>query len=1005
MLSGASSLDELINKAIKNNQSAMALTDTNGLYGAVEFYTKAKQAGIKPIIGSQIDDSSGNSAIVISKNAEGYRALCRLITARRLDDDTENSPENRKRFSLCETLPSEVSSGNLIIISGSESILDILKNINSGENLFAGVFHPLNKSERQKIRMIYAFSENRQIKRVAVNRVYFASRKDFLTHKLLTAIRLLSTVDTVSDEHLMSKHSYLKSSDEMAKYFSFDPNAIENTLKIAEQCNLELPLGNKNFPLYPKTGVSQSPQILSEICRCALRERYNNSQISAAQKRLDYELDVIIQMGYADYFLIVKDIVDFARGEKIPCVGRGSAADSIVSYLLHITDVDPIKHNLYFERFLNRERIDPPDIDVDFCWKRRDDVLKYVYDTYGADKVAMISTHVAFELRSSIREAGKALGMPESEVNKITERLPHFSSDGIDEVFEKYPETKSMKSDSPLFKRIIKLAKKIGGFPRHLGIHAGGIVIAPTNITNWTPLERASKGLVITQYEMRSIEELGLLKIDLLGQRSLSVIADCAAEIRHSHGISIDPEKIPMDDYETRKIMREGKTIGCFQIESPGMRGLLRKLKADEFEILTAASSLIRPGPKDSGMMKKFIRRHHKTEPVTYTHPLMKDVLQDTYGVMVYQEDVLKVAQTIAGMSLGRADLLRRSMSAKKGAIPLSEFKREFFEGAEKKGIPPKITEEIWNQMHAFAGYAFCKAHSASYARISFQATYLKAHYPSIFFAAVISNGGGFYDIEAYVSEARRWGLTLLLPSINHSVKDWRGIGENILCGLGQIKNLTDISIQKIISSRENKPFISPEDFFLRANLPPSDLYQLIYAGALDEFGLPRTELFYLCEEYIRAKVKPYASEDLFEAPIKYADKKLFKDLSESELFTQEYNALDVAIRFHPLRLYTEKLRREKIIMAKDIAKFKNRLITLAGWIVTHRRVRTSKNEIMKFVTLEDETDIYDAVLFPDTYKKFGDSILTRGPYIITGKVTHEHGVCAIEPVNFRLIH
>lgn len=1011
LLRGASSIDSLIKKTKKNKQIALALTDTNAVYGAVEFYKKALQANIKPIIGSLVEDENNERAIIIAKNLEGYRQLCQIITALKLSEENPNIHNkqdfieiNKEKFSISKYLIENNFSENLIILSDSLSfITNLLKN-HFKNNLYAEIYKPNNKTERENVRNIIRISEKRGIPLVVSNRVYFANRHDYLIHRLLTAIRLLTTIESIPEDNLVSKSCFLKSTDEMINAFKDFPDAIKNTLKISEMCELKLPLGINNYPLFSLPNKDDSKMVLRDICYKSISKRYEESKIKKAQERLDYELEIICQKGYADYFLIVKDIVDYANSKKIPSVGRGSAADSIVSYLLGITDVDPIKHNLYFERFLNPDRIDPPDIDVDFCWKRRDYILNYVYEKYGFEKVAMISTHVRFELRSSIRETGKVLGFSESEMNDITQRLPHFGADDIEGAFKKIPEAATVDTSSKHIKQIIKLAKKIGGFPRHIGMHPSGLVITPSPLNNWTPLERAAKGLIITQYEMHAIEELGLLKIDLLGQRSLSVIADTVESISKNNGIKIITNKIPMEDKKTKQLMRSGKTIGCFQIESPGMCGLLRKLKVDEFEILTAASSLIRPGPKDSGMMKNFIRRHLKMEPVVYLHPVMKKVLSDTYGVMVYQEDVLKIAQIFAGMSLGRADLLRRSMSAKKGAIPLMEFKEEFFAGAAKKGYDDKLIEKVWRQLYSFAGYAFCKAHSASYAKISFQAAYLKAHHPAEFFAAVISNGGGFYDREAYVSEARRWGLKIFLPSINNSNADWIGRDSQILCGLAQIKNISEDSIKNILAEREKGKFLSLTDFFIRTKLPSSETELIISSGCLDEFGYSRPQIFFIFQTFLNNKKSKMIQKDLLE--IKDDDKNIpiLNNLSEEELFYQEYKALDVPIRFHPLKLFQDKIKQENVILAKDINKHKNKTVKIAGWMVTHRRVRTSKNEIMKFVTLEDETDIYDTVLFPDIYKKFGAIILTRGPYMVTGKITHDHSVCSIEVQDVKLI-
>ena len=731
----------------------------------------------------------------------------------------------------------------------------------------------------------------------------------------------------------------------------------------------------------------RSENLLVKVCHKALGEKYDPITTDVL-KRLTYELDIIIEMGFADYFLIVWDIVRWANRQGIPTVGRGSAAGSMVSYLLGTTPVDPMEHNLIFERFLNPERKEPPDIDVDLCWKRRDEVIEYVYERYGKERVAMISTFNTYRLRGAVRDVARAVGLSEREINRLSRELPLRH--------EKMGEGKWKRGDSR-YGEVFRLARQLEGRPRHMGIHCGGIVISPGKITDHLPLQRSTKGPVVTQFDMHGVEKVGLVKIDLLGQRSLTVVSEMADTLKQKYGVPFDRHVMPEMDEKTKALVREGCTMGVFQIESPGMRGLLKKLKVDTFEMITAASSVIRPGPADSGMLRHFVKRHHGKEEVGTVHPSLTELLKETHGVMLYQEDVIKIAEAVAGWSLGESDKLRRSMSGKRVEEPFMEHRDRFIEDAVKGGVNVEAALEIWRQMEAFSGYAFCKAHSAAYSVISVQSAWLKAHFPAEFLAAVMSNYGGFYQTSCYLEEARRLGIVVLPPDVNEAELHFTAedVAPQLRIGLRQIKGLTQATLTKLLAKREERPFESLEDFCVRLKPAYGEVEALIRCGAFDSFGYTRPQhLWRLRLFYDKIKV---SGEGLFPGAVKSSSAVPAVDYPLDKKLRDELELMELTIEKHPLWIWEEGLRRhaEKIggfVHARDLHRHVGKKVTLTGWMITTRRTRTKPGERMQFLSCEDLTGTYEAVLFPAAYRKFGGFIRSRGPYLIEGRVEDDFG-------------
>ncbi len=1004
LLEGANKIQALLDAAAEAGMEALAVTDTNALYGAVEFHKAARERGIKPIFGAEVDDpETGRKAVLLARDRKGYSALCRVITARRLDEN----------FSLEDALADERA--GLFILSAEPELLRTLMDKRGKEGLRV----ELSACSPGGMRELARFANENGLPAAVTNDVHFARGEGFRIHKVLAAIRENATIHGVNADKLCSPESWLKPPDFMARIAGEYPEALAETARIAEACSVELELGVNRFPAYPLPPGETPFSYLWKVCFRGLSERYRPITPEAV-RRLEMELDTIRKLGYAEYFLVVWDIVEKAKELGIPTVGRGSAANSIVSYVLGATHVDPLEHDLYFERFLNPERVSPPDIDLDFCWRRRDEILEYVYERYGEDRVAMIATINRFSARSAVRDVARAMGMPQSEVTAFTRRLPHVAVSAIEKAVETLPESRDLPLHREPYKTILEIAAAMDRYPRHLGVHTGGMIITPGPLTDYVPLQRAAKGLVVTQCDMYAAEDMGLIKIDLLGQRSLSVIADTLIDIKEK---GVEPEMAHhrlISDPDTLRLMRKGKSMGCFYIESPGMRSLMIKLRVEDFPTLVAASSVIRPGPADSGMMRRFIDRHNGREEIVYPHPTMR-FLEETHGVMIYQEDVMRVVREVAGMSLSEADSIRRAMSFKGSPEKVLALKKRFMEGAGGKGVEEETAEEIWRQVKSFAGYAFCKAHSASYAQVSFEAAYLKAHHPAEFMAAVLSNGGGFYPAFAYVEEARRMGLAILPSDVNRSERRYIAEGEGIRLGLMSVRDLTRKAVDSLLEARKEGRFVSPTDFCRRVDITLKEAQNLVLCGALDCFEFTRPELMWKLElfwsdnghgekslgrgaggePFLKGFPRKGIRGELFlmsalkEKPSAIVPR--VPDYSWEKKLALEREILGFEVSVHPMTLYRDALKDEGLISAGDIPKHAGKRVRVAGTMVTNRRVRLKgREEYMKFVTLHDETDIFEATLFPAAYQKYGHLLVTRGPYIITGLVEEDYGYCTI---------
>jgi len=890
LLDGIASPEELVIAAKKNRMKALALTDHNGLYGAVEFYQKAREYNVKPIIGSEITFSNGFKLILLAKNDTGYRNLCQLLTLGHLNG-------GHLKFTL---QPKELLRyhDGLIALSGGhksqihhllskrrleeaiEQVQHLKKIFDDDFYLELQHFYPEHAIVNLRLRDL---SAEYKVPMVVTNDVHFISIRDWSLRRTMHAIDANTVLDKI--ETAGSSEQYFKSAGQMCELFKSYPSALSNSARIAEKCDFDFQLGRLVFPSVELPEEETSFSWLWKKSFEGATKRYQPLTRDVVN-RLQYELQTIHTLGFAEYFLIVKDIVDYCHSRHIPCVGRGSAADSLVSYVLEITQVDPIRHNLYFERFLNPERSDPPDIDLDLCWKNRDQVLEYVYKKYGNDRTAMICTFNTFQNRSSIRDIAKTHGIPDDEISKITKYLPHRHIDEIEETVNTLPELRELRHNISLYQEIVRTAGRISDFPRHLSVHPGGVIIAPDKITFYTPLEVAGKGLVISHYDMYSIEKLGLVKMDLLGVRSLSIITDCIREVRndldrHSNRATgpnkapdfffknsetlspLDLKTIPEDDPEITAYIRSGSTMGCFQLESPAMRGLLKKMTIENVDDVITAVAVIRPGASGSGMKDVYIKRRAGLEKATYIHPTLEAALKDTYGVVIYQEQVLQVAHFVADLSLSEADILRRAMTKSRTKKEFLTIHQSFIKGALKKGLTADQAETVWQFLSQFTGYGFNKAHSATYGTIAYQTVFLKFYFPVEYMCAVLNNHGGFYSKMAYIEECRRMGIKLLPPDVNFSLERFNCENDAIRCGLLPVFELTRRTIRNILSERQKRRFTDLYDFIQRTRAGEKEVQHLIKSGALNSVHPSAPQLLLLNKLYFKNDKKPAVSNFL----------------------------------------------------------------------------------------------------------------------------------------------
>lgn len=1025
LLSGASSVEALVEQAASLGMESLALTDTNGMYAVVPFVQACRKVGIKPIPGAEIVDRAGNvggqarartisgespstaarqvprvtasadKAVLLPRNRAGYSEICRLVTARHLEED----------FALRSAL--EKISDNVFVLTRSENLLEALRGHN---NAYVELPSHVGNSGRQRRYYFQSLAERYRLKTVAANDVHFRTAQGHLAHRVLSAVRTGTTVGTLPADAVVPPECYLKSEKEMLAAFRDFPESLRAAAEIAWTCDVDLDLGKPRPPRFSLPEGESDYSYLATLAFEGLRDRCRPFT-REAHETLARELDVIERLDMASYFLVCWDIVRFARAQGMPSLGRGSAANSLVSYCLYITHVNPLEHNLFFERFLNLERGSPPDFDLDFGTDDREVVLDYLFEKYGSKHTAMVSTISTLRARSAVRETAKALGIPEGEIDAVVKRIPHFSSAAnLEEKLQRSPDTRGLPVTEEPFKTILAVARRIAEFPRHIATHPCGIVISPEPITDLMPLQKGDKGFDITQWTMYPVEDAGLIKIDILGQKGLAVISDTVRAVGKNYETSIDVQSIDyLTDNKGKALMRAGKTEGCFYIESPIMQQLFRQSRCDDFEVLTALSSIIRPGVSNHGGKQRYLRRYLGEEPVTYPHPSLRPVLEETFGCLIYQEQVIRVAVSMAGMTLAEADGLRVCMSKKRNWNRMENYKDRFFHGAREKGIPEAVIEEVYSQIESFAGYAFCKAHSASFALESFESLYWRAHYPAEFMAAVLSNQGGYYSTMEYIEEARRSGLVILHPSVNDSEVAYTGKGRELRVGLMQVKGLRDEMMKRIVEEREAAgAYRSVEDLLRRVPLTKKEAEALAKCGAMDTLGGRRPEIMWQValalqngspDKHVAGEPMQTEPSAMFPRHALTAALPVLDDLSFEERMAFELEYLDICVSAHPFALFRRQIERARrlrpVVDSIDLGGHEGRTVYCLGWKVTAKRVPTEKEgKMMAFVTFSDERGRIEATFFPDAFEHCAEELCKgKGPFLLLGKVEVSMGV------------
>jgi error-prone DNA polymerase len=991
---GPSGLDALLIAAARRGYRTLACTDTNGVYGAVEFQRMAEEAGIRPILGAHLVYQD-EECVALPADDRGWAALCRAITWIQWSGVRGQGSGDR---SLAGALAQDRD--GLIVLSVSVPFLERVASLSGTCDLFAEL------RPGKERHAVLAAGRRLGLDPVVTNAVMFANPEDWPRHRLLRAISQNTTLSASSSAGLSSRDAWLKPVSELARHFPDCPDALTRSMELADRCRYRIPIGARVVPPRMAEHTDALERLRADAYAGAAR-RYGMIA-PVTRDRLEHELEIIAQKGFADYFLVVKDIVEHGPTH----CGRGSVANSIVSYSLGITHVDPLSAGLLFERFLNPERKDPPDIDLDFPWDERDHVLAYVFRQYPMPRAAMVANHNTFKLRGALREVAKVHGRPPGEIREVTRRLPGYSDEApIERLLAEHPNFRGLDLP-PSWLVLAKDATQLVGTPRHLSLHPGGVVIVPDALTDYVPVQPAVKQLdgapdltvPVIQFEKDGTEDAGLVKIDLLGNRSLAVIRDGIAAVQANTGVQLDYSSSDAgDDPATRELFRTGRTMGVFYTESPASRLLCEKSRAETFDLLVLNTSIIRPA--SNKFIRIYLERLHggSWEPLD---PCLRDVLADTFGVMVYQEDVVNVSAAFAGMPLASGDGLRKALSKKRPVKALASYAEEFFAGAVARGRDPDVAKRVWENVLSFAGYSFCKGHSCSYIQVAQQSCFLRANHPAEFFAAVLANGGGFYAPFAYVAEAMRLGIRILPPDVNASAHRTTGRGSEIRVGLQFVKGLTEEAAARIVSGRAEGqshaappprgPYLSLDDFRARTGLKPDDLRLLIKAGALDSIagGMTRPQMLWKTdrrEDGQAAGLFPSA-----QPPNRPTALPPLPEYTPTRRREAECALLGFATDCHPMALWRERLRSFRLVKSPDLKTCVGEHVLCAGMLTTAKPVHTKDDEPMQFATFDDGDGLIEAVIFPEVHRTRGHVLFDQGPFLLRGKVEEEFGAVTL---------
>jgi DNA polymerase-3 subunit alpha len=939
---GTLSVEELVQKAKALEIKTLVLTDINTVTAIYDFKKQCDEAGIKPVAGMEVRKDNLLLYIAIAREFSGIGEINRMMTAHNCDG--ADLPETAPAFE------------NVSVIYPLQNIPEKLK-----DNEYIGI-------REEELNFLVRPELNRLVDRMVILQpVTFISQKEYNLHMILRAIDNNTLLSKLSEHDICRKSEYLKSERELTEDFQFYPEIIRNTQQLISQCSFEFDFKKvRNKQHYTRSKASDL-KMLTRLAYLGLEKRYGAGHKEARQ-RVERELQVINDSNFCSYFLITWDIVRYSNRMGLMHVGRGSGANSIVSYCLGITDICPLELDLYFERFLNLNRNSPPDFDVDWSWQDRDTILEYIFKRYGKEHVAFCGTNVQFKYKSIFREVGKVFGLPKEELDSL-------ANDPVE------------KHDvNSIVRHVHRYGALMEKFPNQRSMHACGILISEEPITNFTALEMPPKGFPIAQFDMDTAEDIGLEKVDILSQRGLGTINDTVALIRKTRGIDVDirDTRISKNEPKANGYLAAGKTIGCFYIESPAMRGLLRRLKCDNYRILVAASSIIRPGVAQSGMMREYIFRHNHPDQFEYFHPVFEENLKETYGIMVYQEDVIKIAQYFGGVSLADADTLRRAMSGKGRSIEkLQQVKANFFEKCLKKGHSEALTAEAFRQIESFAGYSFCKAHSASYAVESYQSLYLKVYYPLEFMVSVINNKGGFYRTEVYIHEAKMSGGNIQLPCINSSEMLTTLKGDNIYLGFGLLEGLETKTVSKIVEEREkNGNYTSLENFIRRVAAGVETVQTLIFIDAFRFTGKQKNELL-VEARMLLVNFRPeqrgmlLIDEPIPEFRLPELKRERFEDAFD------EIEIMGFPVSCTPFDLLQTKYRGS--VLVKDLAKYHKRQVKMLAYLISRKHVPTKKGAMYFGTWIDANGEYFDTAHFPDSLKEY--DFQGGGCYLLLGTV------------------
>jgi len=1043
LLDGACRFDQLTKRLHQLGMKSVALTDHGNMFGSANFYKQCKKDGIKPIIGCEVymapegrhkrgdvaERRSANHLLLLAESYEGYLNIAKLSSIGYTEGmyyKPRIDHEVLAKYSKGVIATSSCLKGEIpeALVEGREDkakkLIDAYLQIFGPDRYYFEIQDHDLPEQKTVIRYMREFAKHYNIPLLATNDCHYTMKEDAAFHDVLLCIQTGKTLQDQKRFKFSNDEFYVKTAEEMYAIFHEMPEACRETLAVAERCNCDIKFNQKLLPVFqPPDGMSIDEYLRFRTYE-GLKKRYKEPTPSQCE-RAEMELACIFSMGFSSYFLIVWDFINYAKENGIPVgPGRGSAAGSLVAYALEITDIDPIEHGLIFERFLNPERISMPDIDIDFCYENRGRVIDYVKQKYGETNVAQIITFGTLKPKNAIRDVGRAMNVPLQEVDRVAKLIPTLlkpekGKTTFETALETIPDLKQIYESDATLRQVMDYAKSMEGMARHASTHAAGVVISDQDISDLVPVYKpADSNDIATQYTMTTVEEIGMLKMDFLGLKNLTVIENCLKSVRKNHGAEVDWATIPLDDPATLRLLTEGRTFGVFQLESSGMTSLVRSLRPNCFEDITALLALYRPGPLGSGMVEDFVARKHGRKEVKYDHPLLEPILKETYGVILYQEQVMKIAQVLAGFTLGGADLMRRAMGKKK-AEEMAKIRVEFVDGAEKvNGVDRKVSDHIFQQIDYFAGYGFNKSHSAAYALISFRTAYLKAHYPVEYMAALMTNaiGGKVEDMVTYFSESRDMGIKVLGPDVNESEKNFTPRQKTIRFGMAGIKNVGEALVESIVAEREkNGPFKSFEDFCQRVDLSVLNsraLECLIKVGAFDSIGHRRSQLLDCAEQCIslaqaKAKEKERGQSSLFDAfasgdegpeEMQSVPLRDIPEIDEKLRLQFEKELIGYFVSGHPLEAYEPDIMCfadfpiSKINQAED-----GQYATIVGMItkVTPKVDRNGGN--MAFVEVSDINATIEVVFFSRSYDNVRQFIAIDNVVMVRGKIQDREGI------------